>query len=56
MGLMLTCSRIINGIHLPRDILESKELAAMSLCVNKLLILWGHFTLVCEEGWAAKLI
>lgn len=39
MDLVLTYSRIVNGIHLPRDVLRSKELAVMSLCVNKLLIL-----------------
>ncbi|KAH6842917.1 isoprenoid synthase domain-containing protein [Chaetomium sp. MPI-CAGE-AT-0009] len=35
----LDLTRIINGIVLPREIIESKELAVMSLCVNKLLIL-----------------
>ncbi|KAK3292633.1 isoprenoid synthase domain-containing protein [Chaetomium fimeti] len=35
----LDLTRIINGIVLPRETLESKELAVMSRCVNKLLIL-----------------
>jgi hypothetical protein len=36
---MLTGYRILNGISLPDDILGSKQLAAMGLSINKLLIL-----------------
>ena len=39
VGLLLTFSRVIHRVKLPRGILESKELAAMGFCVNKLLIL-----------------
>jgi hypothetical protein len=39
MSWVLTGYRILNGISLPGDILESKELAIMGLSINKLLIL-----------------
>ncbi|KAK4157057.1 isoprenoid synthase domain-containing protein [Chaetomidium leptoderma] len=39
VDVMLDLCRILNGIALPGDILQSKELAAMGLDVNKLLIL-----------------
>ncbi|KAL2136446.1 hypothetical protein VTI74DRAFT_3679 [Chaetomium olivicolor] len=39
VDVMLDFCRMLNGITLPKDVLEAKELAAMGLSVNKLLIL-----------------
>jgi len=41
----LTDDRMLNRIDVPRDILESKELRAMGLSVNKLLISWDFHCL-----------
>ncbi|KAK4134773.1 terpenoid synthase [Trichocladium antarcticum] len=57
--MMLDLTRILSRISLPRDILESNELTAMSLSINKLLIIVNElFSLKKElgEGAIANLI